>query len=191
MPRSAGPAVATERSMMASAMIMGILGAYSGSDVDGVIHRQRSARDPLLERLPRVVRHHDVQLAVGGLVDLVDRADVRVIEGGGGLRLLEEPLFRRSVPRQVWGEHLDRDLTVEARVLGQVDDAHPALAELRADRVRAEREAWSEGHGWTVDVIATVLGPDMSVGVPDRFPRDYDQRLTGATTTGSRKLNTR
>ena len=46
---------------MASAMIMGILGAYSGSDVDGVIQRQWPAGDSLLERLPVVVGHHEVQ----------------------------------------------------------------------------------------------------------------------------------
>ena len=48
-------------------------------DVDGVVQWQRPPRNPLLERLPFVVGHHEVQLPVGRLVDLVDGADVRVV----------------------------------------------------------------------------------------------------------------
>ena len=85
-------------------------------DVDGVAHRQRPPLDPLLQRLPLVVRHHEVELAVVGLVDLVDRANVRVVQGRGRLRLLEEPLLRGVVAGQIGREHLDRHLAVEARI---------------------------------------------------------------------------
>ena len=42
-------------------------------DVDGITDRQRPAVDPLLERLPLVVGHHEIKLPILGLVDLVDR----------------------------------------------------------------------------------------------------------------------
>ena len=41
----------------------------------------------------------------------------------------------------IGGQHLDRHLTVEPRILGPADDAHPALAELRDDRVPAKKGA--------------------------------------------------
>ena len=50
------------------------------SDVDGVIQCQRPFRDPLLERLPLVVRHDEIELPVVCLVDLVDGADVEVVQ---------------------------------------------------------------------------------------------------------------
>ena len=129
-------------------MIMGIpRSLLQHRAVHRVVQRQRPPLDPLLQRLPLVVRHHEVQLAVGGLVDLVDRADVGVVEGRNRLRLLEEALLRGVVAGQIGRQDLDRHLTVEVRVVGRVDDPHAAGAELGADRVRAEGRAWDEGHG--------------------------------------------
>ena len=88
----------------------------------------------------------EVVLSIGRLVDLVDIADVRVIEGRRGLRLLQEPLLGDGVPRQIRGEDLDRHLTVETRIPGEVDDTYPALADLGAGVIRAERGAGCEGH---------------------------------------------
>ena len=66
-------------------------------DVHRLVHLQRPPLDPLLQRLALVVGHHEVQLPVGGLVDLVDRADVGVVEGRGRFRLLQKPLLRGLV----------------------------------------------------------------------------------------------
>ena len=48
-------------------------------DVDGIWNLQRLPSNPLLERLPLVVRHDEVQLPVVCLVDLVDGANVGVV----------------------------------------------------------------------------------------------------------------
>ena len=80
-------------------------------------------------------------------IDLVDRADVLMIEGRGRLRLLQEPLLGGVVAGQVRGEELDGDLALQARVLGRVDDPHAAVTEFGEDRIRAESGAWGEGHG--------------------------------------------
>ena len=50
------------------------------------------------------------------------------------------PFRRRKRGRQ----NFDRHLAVQARVVSRVHDAHPAVAELGADRVRAEGGAWAE-----------------------------------------------
>ncbi len=121
--------------------------ASASPDVHCLVQRQRPPLDPLLERLAVVVRHHEVELAVVGLVDLVDRADVGMVERRGGLRLLQEPLLGRLVAGQIRREELDGDLALQARVLGRVDDPHAAVAEFGADRIRAERGTWREGHG--------------------------------------------
>ena len=94
-----------------------------------------------LERLPLVVGHYEVELAVVRLVDLVDCADVGMVKGRCRLRLLEKPLFGGVVASQIRREQLDGHLTLETRVLGGVDDAHAAVAEFGGDRVRAERRA--------------------------------------------------
>jgi len=76
-----------------------------------------------------------------GLPHLVDRGDVRVIEGGEHLRLPLEAGEAVSVVGKGFGQHLDRDLTVEPGVGGAVDLAHPALAQLGGDLVGAEARA--------------------------------------------------
>ena len=64
----------------------------------------------------------------------MDIADVGVIQGGGGLGFLEEPL-RGVVFGQVRGQELDGDGALEAWVSGLIDDAHAAAAELGDDLV--------------------------------------------------------
>ena len=54
------------------------------------VEREPPALQPRLQRFPVVERHRDEQLSVVGLADLVDRADVRMIERRGGARLRDE-----------------------------------------------------------------------------------------------------
>ena len=116
-------------------------------DIHRLVQRQRPPFDPLLERPPLVVRHHQVQLAVGCLVDLVDGANVGVVEGRCRLGFLEKPLLGHFVAGQVRREELDGDLALQPRVLGRVDDPHPTCAKLSQDRVRAEGGTWGQRHG--------------------------------------------
>jgi hypothetical protein len=71
----------------------------------------------------------------------VDRADVRVLERGRGARLALEPLERLRVRGNVLGEELQGDLAPESQVLGAVNDAHAAAAELLDDPVTGDRLA--------------------------------------------------
>jgi hypothetical protein len=44
-------------------------------------------------------------------------------------RLLNEPPLCVDIEREFWGEELQRHKTLQLRVLGFKDDAHPAFAE--------------------------------------------------------------
>ncbi len=91
----------------------------------------------------------DVEPPVVGLVDLVDRADVGMVEGRGRLGLLPKPLLGCLVAGQVRREELDGDLSLQARVVRRVHDPHAAVAQFGTDHIRAERGAWGQGHGRT------------------------------------------
>jgi hypothetical protein len=109
----------------------GVRAAETAGDLDRDVERererQRTALDPLLDRLAFVERHHDEGLAVA-LLDRVDRADVRMVEGRRRARLLQEAPARAGIGREVGREELQRDRPLEARVLGGVDLAHAAPA---------------------------------------------------------------
>ena len=94
------------------------------------------AAHDLLQRVAVDVLHRDVVDAVL-LAGVVDRHDVRVVELRGALGLAQEVLQRLRILLQRVGQHLERDDAVEHGVLGLVDDAHAAAAELAEDLVAA------------------------------------------------------
>ncbi len=113
----------------------------------GVLHRLREREDqfgrrargprlalnPLRERVPLDIFHHQVRSPVV-LADLVQLADVRMLEPRDGLGLGAEPLprFARGLARQL--DHLDRHVPPQGRLARQVDDPHAAQTQL-ADNV--------------------------------------------------------
>ena len=103
-------------------------------DLEELPELEGPAPDPLGQRLALEQLHRDEVLALV-LVDLVDRADAGVVERRGGARLALEALERGRVLRHLRGQELQRDVAAELRVLGLVDDAHAAAAELRSDPV--------------------------------------------------------
>ncbi len=68
------------------------------------------------------------------LARVKQRQDVRVLQCGGRLDLVHEPLGAED-GGEFGLEHLDRDLALVLEVLGEVDGGHAALAELALDRV--------------------------------------------------------
>ena len=57
---------------------------------------------------------------------VVDGADVRVVQGGGGAGLAAKPRQHLPVAGTRLGQELQRDEPVEPGVFGAVDDAHAA-----------------------------------------------------------------
>ena len=88
----------------------GVGGRQSIRDRDGVLQglaeTHAVARDQVGEGLARHVLHDDEDGAVG-LADVVDRDDVGVVEGGRGLRLLDEAPPALGVRHLVRRQHLE------------------------------------------------------------------------------------
>ena len=84
-------------------------------------------------------RHGDVEKAVY-LTRVVDRDDVRVVEGRGELRLPEEALPKVSLAERR-SQQLQCGGSAEANVLREVDDAGRPLAERLDDAIAAELRA--------------------------------------------------
>ena len=81
--------------------------------------------------------HHDEVLpaVLGRLADVVDRADVRVVERGGRARLTLEPVHGLCIGRELRRQEFQRDAPAEPDILGLVDDTHSAPAEKLEDAV--------------------------------------------------------
>src|SRR5262249_30448092 len=109
--------------------------------------------EPLRERLAvDQLEHHEVQLvaAHARAADVVDRADVRVVERGDALRLALEARAELRVGRELRGQQLDGHVPLESRVTRLVDLAHPPRTERSADLVRPEaggRREYRRGAG--------------------------------------------
>ena len=90
--------------------------------------------DAVLQGLPLQQFHGDERVPPV-LVNIVDRADVGMVEGGGGLGLTLEALQRLMVLGHFFRQEFERNEAVELGVLGLVDDTHSAAPELLQDAV--------------------------------------------------------
>src|SRR5439155_368418 len=103
-------------------------------DVDDLVDLEARGARVVLERLALEALHDDVVLALV-LTDVVDGADARVVERGGGAGLPLEALHRVRILRHLERKELERDTAAQAQVLGLVNDAHAAPAQLLEDAV--------------------------------------------------------
>ena len=90
--------------------------------------------------------HHQVQLAVCRFVDLVDGADIRMVERRSGLGFEHEPLVGEAVACEVRRQYLERHLAIESRIAGLIHDSHAAATDAGNDFVRAESSASFKHH---------------------------------------------
>src|SRR5258708_37466004 len=110
---------------------------------------QRSAIDKL----------HGDEVHTVTLADFMDGSDVRMIERRRGCRFLFEAPYSILIRREVSRKNLQRDLAVQARVLGQINFAHAARADLRDDFVMRDGLV-DEGHFFNcaVQFSTTLIG---------------------------------
>ena len=94
----------------------------------------RAVADQVLEG-GAVEELHDEEGAVAFLADVVDRADVGMIQRGRGLGFAAKTFEGLAVLGQIFGKKLEGDEAAEARVFGFVDHAHAAATELFDDPV--------------------------------------------------------
>ena len=88
--------------------------------------------------------HRDV-LAVSIVTDLVDRADVRVIEGSRHSRLAQQTCLRGGIRFGLRPEHLECYITAQLQIPGTVDDTHSTRPELLFNLVMGQRSVHREG----------------------------------------------
>ena len=81
---------------------------------------------------------HGVVEVLAVLADVEDRHDVGVMHPRRGLRLALKADLRRGVARARPGQHLEGDAPAQGLLLGLVDDAHAAAADLAQDAVVAD-----------------------------------------------------
>src|SRR4029077_816326 len=83
------------------------------------IHRHRLAGDSVFQRLSFEKLHYDEELSVL-LPDLVNRADIWVIQSGSGAGLALETFKGVRIPRELFGEKLQGDVAAEAHILSLI-----------------------------------------------------------------------
>ena len=110
---------------------------------------------------------HDERRRWTGLLEAVDRCDVRMIEGGKQFCFALEPREPLAVARDRHGQHLDRHRALQVRIDGAIHLTHAADADLRGDFVRTEARAGGEGHEWR-DYMGEGSGRDRSQQRPQR-----------------------
>src|SRR5437870_7133483 len=98
---------------------------------------QRPSCNEVLKGLPLQELHDDKVLSLM-LSDLVDGADVRMIQGRGSARFTLEPFEGLMVTGQLLRQKLQGDLTTQGQVFGIVDHAHAAATELFENAVMGD-----------------------------------------------------
>ena len=111
-----------------------VCGIQCIGDLARVVERGLKWQRPF-RRFPFDQLHHEV---VG--TDIVQRADVGVVQRGDGPCLALEPVA------EVLARHLDGDIAPDTRVVRAIDDTHAAGANLRDDLVGAEPVAGGRLH---------------------------------------------
>src|SRR5437899_492900 len=88
----------------------------------------------MLQSLAIQELHRNKSLAIL-LPDVVDRANIRMIQRGCGLRLALETSQGLSVSGNLLRQKLESDETMESGVFGFVDNTHPTTAQLLQDAI--------------------------------------------------------
>ena len=104
---------------------------------------QRLSGDEALDSLALQILNHDEGLALV-FSDVINRADIRVIEGGSCLRFTLEPFQGLSILGEFLREELQGDGALELGVRGLVHHAHAPAAELLQDAIVADSRATHE-----------------------------------------------
>ena len=115
--------------------------AFPGHLTLGDCLREAAARDQF---------HAEIRLPVQ-LADFVDRHDVRMVQAGRGLGFGSEALQIRRTSQAAGPDHFHGHQAMEALLLGLVDHAHAALANLLEQVVIAKGAplGWRRGSGGT------------------------------------------
>ena len=104
------------------------------SQIQHRFERERFTFDAMFERLAVHELHGD-KLLTALLSDVVNGADVRMVERGGGLRFALETLKGLEVARHPFRQELEGDGSMKPGVFCLVDHTHAPATELFQDAV--------------------------------------------------------
>ncbi len=91
------------------------------------VDRQRSARDQVLQGVSFHQFHDDERLPVE-LRDLVDGANIRMVQRGGGASFAEETLEGLRVLGGIRRQEFESDAAIQHRIAGGINNAHATTA---------------------------------------------------------------
>ena len=98
-------------------------------DRQRLVERNRAPRDPLREILA-LDEFHDERLHAVGVLQAVDRRDVRMVQRGEDFGFALKPRQPVGVACQRRGQDLERDLTFQLRVRGAIHLPHATFADV-------------------------------------------------------------
>ena len=121
---------------MDGAVVMGFLEplGHLDAEVNQSLDVERALADYRRQLAAFEIGHRDERLPIG-LIDLVDRANVGVVQRRRGTGFAKETglgVFRAEC---LSGKELERNKPLQAQILGFIDNTHPALAEFFEDLV--------------------------------------------------------
>jgi len=94
--------------------------------------------------------------------DVMQRADVRVVQAGDGLRLALEPLLQIGVGGDVLRQDFDGDGAIQSRIPRPVHLSHAPGSDRSEDFIRAEPGAFNQSHLVRLSVLMP-LSPILAV----------------------------
>ena len=106
----------------------------------------RRCRQPIRERLSFQILH-DQEVDAVVLTDVVERADMRMIQARNRSGFPFEALLEIAIMHAAMGQHLDGNGTIEPRVAGSIDLSHSSCPDGSQDFVRPETATFVQRHG--------------------------------------------
>src|SRR5262245_24734742 len=114
-------------------------------DVERLFDRNRSTLNALRQRLAfHQLENEEPRLT--GLLDVVDRPDIGMIQRGENLSLALEPANPLRVARKLIRQNLDRNVALQLQVAPSIHLAHSAFAEQTCDLVIPKLGSDGKGH---------------------------------------------
>ena len=126
--------------VITNTMLVGVVQGRSdaANNGNGRFRSKRLQRNPIRQRSPRHVAHHQKQLIVV-LAKIINRHNRPVLQRGHRPRLSFKSLTKLRLIFVDKRQHFQRHLTAKARIMRQVDRRHATIRDLRFNFVAVKR----------------------------------------------------
>src|SRR5882724_6579947 len=118
------------------------------TNLHSLIEWHRRPGNPLLQAFAFYVGHCDVN-PLTNRPDVIDGADVGMVQGGGGTRFIKKPCFARRIKRGRFIQKLQGNVSIKVRIKSPEENTHSPLPDLGK---RSEST-----HGWKVQSQGSVI----------------------------------